>query len=163
MSALSNSFTSKIAKTPRPVEEVVVEKMSRETTTRDLVQQTLVSKESHFITVDLTKRLLRAKSEREVDAIIHLAVETSIDFNNRNGLTENPVYFDLRIRNAELIAREMIRQGKKINLNPIDKAVIVELAVTPVDTGVTKVISSKMVDNWGSLTNALSHGYRVVG
>ena len=162
MSAATNARTSRIAKTPRPVESIVEERIAKQETAK-LVGDVLLSREVHFTTVDLTKKLFRCNTQSEVDEVIHVAVETSVAFNNEHGFgKKDSVYFDLRIRNAELIVRKRIEEGNKIKVNPHFRSVIVELAVTPVDEKKERVIISRKIDSWGGLTNSLSHGFRLV-
>ena len=155
---VSNSFTSKIAKNHRLVEETVFNKIEREQTTRSLVQERLLAKEVFGIVKMLTKKILTASSEDEIDHFVHIAHETSISFHT--DYPETNIDFALRVRNAELNAHARIAASASAPINPLEKGVACQLFVNK--DGEERVLKGVLADNWGQVTQLMLEGYRIV-
>lgn len=146
MSVASNIQTSKISNNPRPVEKLVINRLERISEKRlEEVVETI-----HHLTRLLVKDLFNCKTIDQVDKVIERSLKCNDSIEDECGV--NPG-FQWRIRNAELQVRDLIENGKTIDINPQKAAIIVKNS----RKGITASLCS-----WGHLADYLLKGYEVV-
>lgn len=141
--------TSKIAKTPRPVEDQVI---AAETVKEEAYMPRFGNDEAltekHHKTRVFVKRLFSCKDQASVDAVMADAETESDVYFEQFG--EDP-HYELRIRNAEVQVRKFIEAGIDLRkVNPTVACVRME-----------SISAKTTVDSWGHLADRLLKGYEV--
>lgn len=144
--SVKNARTSRIASNMRPVAQLVEDRLTL--TAEDRRQREIVQA-THNITRKLVKLLFSQISQSGIDHVVGLAHEAQVATKLELGVDVN---FALRIRNAEIQARELLTSRV---VNPEAHSVVMELKSGE------EVIASELVDSWGKFAGALLKGYSI--
>lgn len=133
----------------RPTENEAIRNIIAEQLSKNVEDRSVIAYRA--ITRRLIKMLFSAKTEKEIDEIVKGAKALNSSFKAE---FDEEVCFELRIRNAEINARRILRMG--LNVDPTNVSIVCQLERNgaPVHT--------VLVDSWGKLTQLLYEGYRII-